>query len=117
MSSVSPSERHRYLDLLRGFALLGILPANIPAFALPAMAEESPAAVSRGALHEYVAWYATRLISRIFFESFEAKHDGPLSVLRAYTPREVAELARMAGLPGAEVHTRPPFRMCLIARA
>ena len=27
--------RYRYLDVLRGFAMLGILPANLPLMALP----------------------------------------------------------------------------------
>jgi SAM-dependent methyltransferase len=40
-------------------------------------------------------------------------HDGPLSVRRAFTPAELEELARAAGLPGARVHRHEPFRVAL----
>ncbi|HEX2080593.1 MAG TPA: methyltransferase domain-containing protein [Longimicrobium sp.] len=41
-------------------------------------------------------------------------HDGPLSVRRAFTPAELDELARAAGLPGARVHRHEPFRVALV---
>ncbi|MFQ5897206.1 MAG: methyltransferase domain-containing protein [Candidatus Methylomirabilia bacterium] len=41
-----------------------------------------------------LVWFATRLFTR----SQAARHDGPLSVLRAYTPDEIQDLARRAGL-------------------
>jgi SAM-dependent methyltransferase len=42
-----------------------------------------------------------------------ARHDGPLSVLRAYTVAEVRELVRHAGLTGALVEARRPFRVVI----
>lgn len=42
------------------------------------------------------AWLATRLLSR----NRMTRHDGPLSVRRAYTLPELARLAAAAGLPG-----------------
>lgn len=42
-------------------------------------------------------------------------HDGPVSVLRAYTPRELAMLAREAGIPRPRVRTFFPARMTLLA--
>ncbi|HEX6040915.1 methyltransferase domain-containing protein [Longimicrobium sp.] len=42
------------------------------------------------------------------------RHDGPLSVRRAFTPAELDELARAAGLPGARVHRHEPFRVALV---
>lgn len=45
------------------------------------------------------------------------RHDGPLSVLRAFTPTELLELARAAGLAKARVHRHPLFRLVLVARA
>lgn len=42
------------------------------------------------------------------------RHDGPLSVRRAFTPAELDELARAAALPGARVHTHVPFRVALV---
>ena len=42
------------------------------------------------------------------------RHDGPLSVRRAFTPAELDDLARAAGLPGARVHAHVPFRVALV---
>lgn len=42
------------------------------------------------------------------------RHDGPLSVRRAFTVAEMEELARAAGLPGARVHRHEPFRVALV---
>jgi 2-polyprenyl-3-methyl-5-hydroxy-6-metoxy-1,4-benzoquinol methylase len=61
-------------------------------------------------------WLLARLGAALIFRSREARHDGPLSVLRAYTADECAAFARSAGLPDFEVVHRPPFRLCLIAR-
>ena len=41
-------------------------------------------------------------------------HDGPLSVRRAFTPAELAELARAAGLRDARVRRHEPFRVALV---
>jgi SAM-dependent methyltransferase len=42
-----------------------------------------------------------------------ARHDGPLSVLRAYTPAEVREIASIAGVQ-AEVQSGGPFLMRIV---
>ena len=42
-------------------------------------------------------------------------HDGPVSVLRAYTPRELAGTARAAGLARVRVRTVFPARLALVA--
>jgi SAM-dependent methyltransferase len=44
------------------------------------------------------------------------RHDGPLSVRRAFTPGELMQAADAAGLPGARVHTHAPFRVALTWR-
>jgi 2-polyprenyl-3-methyl-5-hydroxy-6-metoxy-1,4-benzoquinol methylase len=41
------------------------------------------------------------------------RHDGPLSVRKAFTPRELRELAWAARLEGARVRTHLPFRLSL----
>jgi 2-polyprenyl-3-methyl-5-hydroxy-6-metoxy-1,4-benzoquinol methylase len=41
------------------------------------------------------------------------RHDGPLSVLRAFTPRELLELAAAASLPNARVQRHFFFRLIL----
>lgn len=43
------------------------------------------------------------------------RHDGPLSVRRAFTPGELLELGRRAGMREARVHAHPPFRVALVA--
>lgn len=45
------------------------------------------------------------------------RHDGPLSVRRAFTPTELLELAGDAGLRCATVHRHPFFRLVLRAEA
>jgi ubiquinone/menaquinone biosynthesis C-methylase UbiE len=42
------------------------------------------------------------------------RHDGPLSVRRAFTAAELRELGREAGLAGARVHSHLPFRIALV---
>lgn len=44
------------------------------------------------------------------------RHDGPLSVRRAYTVEELRLLAMRAGLEGARVRARPLFRLLLVYR-
>lgn len=51
-------------------------------------------------------WRANRL----------TRHDGPLSVLRAFTPDELLRLAARAGLRDATVHRHPFYRLVLTAR-
>lgn len=43
------------------------------------------------------------------------RHDGPVSVLRAFLPGELASLARSAGLMGVAVSSGHPFRLTLVA--
>ncbi|MGH7386652.1 MAG: methyltransferase domain-containing protein, partial [Candidatus Rokuibacteriota bacterium] len=58
-----------------------------------------------------VVWVITRFITR----SAISRHDGPLSVKRSYTPREVSGLCEQAGLAGVEVvHHWPYFRFCAV---
>ena len=45
------------------------------------------------------------------------RHDGPLSVLRAFTPGELRELAGAAGLRNVRVHRHLFYRLVLVADA
>jgi ubiquinone/menaquinone biosynthesis C-methylase UbiE len=56
------------------------------------------------------AWVASRLATR----NRLTRHDMPLSVQRAYTPRELAALLDEAGVDGACVTTHPLFRMAAV---
>jgi 2-polyprenyl-3-methyl-5-hydroxy-6-metoxy-1,4-benzoquinol methylase len=55
--------------------------------------------LARGRVAYAAVWVATRLFAR----GAMSRHDGPLSVLRAYTPAEVRALAERAGLLGVAV--------------
>jgi len=57
---------------------------------------------------------AFRLVQPAFARNYLTRHDGALSVRRAYTPDELRALAYRAGLEGARVHTHWPWRMTLV---
>lgn len=57
-----------------------------------------------------LAWAAVWLVTRAVSHSPMTRHDGPLSVRRAYTPHELAHLAACAELPDMRWHRAPAFR-------
>jgi ubiquinone/menaquinone biosynthesis C-methylase UbiE len=65
----------------------------------------------RSRIAHWLVWLITRFVTR----GTVARHDGPLSVRRSYTPREVTELCEEAGLKDVEVvHHRPYLRFCAV---
>lgn len=54
------------------------------------------------------------LAATLWRRSRLTRHDGPLSVRRAYTPEELAMLGHAAGMPDARVYTHLPFRLALV---
>ena len=68
-------------------------------------------ALVRGRVAHRLAWAATRVFSR----SAMARHDGPMSILRSYTPPEVVALCEKAGLFDVAVtHYPMVFRQCAV---
>lgn len=65
----------------------------------------------RGRLGYAAAWAAARVTTR----NRLTRNDAPLSVLRAYTPEELAELCRRAGIADARITTHAWFRMAAVA--
>ena len=63
-----------------------------------------------------LAYVAARLFAQLFTRNRLTRHDGPVSVLRAYTPNEALALAREAGWRAPSVRTEPWFRMTLTDR-
>ena len=61
-----------------------------------------------------VAWSFARLVFPLFTPNRFTRSDGPTSVLRAYTPRELADLAAGAGWAHARVRTSLGYRMTLV---
>jgi ubiquinone/menaquinone biosynthesis C-methylase UbiE len=49
-------------------------------------------------VRSWPSYYAARLILSLMACHAVTRHDGPLSVLRAYSVKEVREMARLAGL-------------------
>jgi ubiquinone/menaquinone biosynthesis C-methylase UbiE len=66
--------------------------------------------IRRSAPGYAAAWIASRLATR----NRLTRHDMPLSVRRAYTPRELRALLQEAGATGAAVTTHPLFRMAAV---
>jgi ubiquinone/menaquinone biosynthesis C-methylase UbiE len=59
------------------------------------------------------AWALTWLMTRLLSRSWIVHVDGPRSVRAAFRPEELSQLAQRAGLTGAIVERRFPFRMIL----
>jgi SAM-dependent methyltransferase len=63
-----------------------------------------------------VAWVLIRVLTRLVWRNRIVRHDGPVSVRRAFTVGEMAGLARRAELRGARVVRQPLYRMALVYR-
>jgi hypothetical protein len=66
-------------------------------------------------VRSYIPLLAFPLIQPIFARNYLTRHDGLLSIRRAYTPRELRALAQAAGLETARIYCHFPWRMTLIA--
>jgi ubiquinone/menaquinone biosynthesis C-methylase UbiE len=65
-------------------------------------------------LHRHpVAYYFYTTVARLFLHNRLIREDGALSILRAFVPRELKSLAERAGLSGAKVERRFPYRLVL----
>ncbi|HEY2382029.1 MAG TPA: methyltransferase domain-containing protein [Terriglobia bacterium] len=66
-------------------------------------------------LHRHAAaYYSFRLLAALFSKSEMVKHDGPVSVRRAFHPQDLLKFSERAGVP-ARVHRSFPFRLVLVA--
>jgi len=61
-----------------------------------------------------IAWAFARVVFPLFTRNRFTRNDGPLSVLRAYTPQEVRDLAAQAGWSTIAVRNHPGYRMALV---
>ena len=67
-------------------------------------------------LHRHpLAYFSIRALSKVFSKSRMVRHDGPVSVLRAFKPWELREIARRAGVP-ARVYRSFPYRLVLVSQ-
>lgn len=61
----------------------------------------------------WTAWLLISILARIFTQNRVTRHDGPLSVLRSYTPVELGKLAERAGQSDFLVKKEPFWLMVL----
>jgi ubiquinone/menaquinone biosynthesis C-methylase UbiE len=61
------------------------------------------------------AWYMAVLLSTLTTSNRLTRHDGPASVLRAYTPAEMRRLSEWAGVK-VNVYRHPFWRMAAVAK-
>ncbi|MCA1591069.1 MAG: methyltransferase domain-containing protein [Acidobacteria bacterium] len=67
-------------------------------------------------LHRHpVAYFFYTTIARLFLHNRLIREDGALSILRGFVPVELQRLAVRAGLAGAKVRRRFPYRLVLSA--
>jgi 2-polyprenyl-3-methyl-5-hydroxy-6-metoxy-1,4-benzoquinol methylase len=92
---LEPPAAVRYLAEMDGAARVGVLVNDLV----------------RNRVAYAAVWLATRAVTR----NRMSRHDGPLSVLRAYTPDEVQALCEKAGLFDVRVHRYPQLaRQCAV---
>jgi 2-polyprenyl-3-methyl-5-hydroxy-6-metoxy-1,4-benzoquinol methylase len=60
------------------------------------------------------AWLGIHIFARLARFNPVSAHDGAVSVRRAYTPTELAELARQAGLTPSRIYRHRFYRMTLV---
>jgi ubiquinone/menaquinone biosynthesis C-methylase UbiE len=66
-------------------------------------------------LHRHpVAYVSIRALASAFSKSDMVRHDGPVSVLRAFRPKELLNIAAKAGVP-ARIHRSFPYRLVMVA--
>jgi SAM-dependent methyltransferase len=63
-----------------------------------------------------VAYFFYTTIARLFLHNRLIREDGALSILRSFTPEEMRELGRRAGLTSAKVEKHFPSRLVLRAK-
>jgi len=63
-----------------------------------------------------IAYGVIWMLTRLFTRNRLTRHDGPLSVLRAYTPREYQEMIGKTALQGLHLYTYPFYRVALVRK-
>ena len=67
-------------------------------------------------LHRHpIAYYFYTTVGHLFLHNRLIREDGALSILRSFKPKELAELADMAGLKHVDIARRFPYRLVLQA--
>ena len=96
---MTTATRHLTPDALRGFAVMGILAANIIAFAMPEMAYVNPAVMGELTASDRISWLAQ-------FVLIDGKMRGLFSLLFGASMMLIADTAAAKGEDPARVHYR-----------
>ncbi len=62
-----------------------------------------------------VAYISIFILTRMMTKNRLTRYDGPVSVMNAFTPQEMVEMARGANIRQFEVHRHFPYRIALVA--
>lgn len=65
-------------------------------------------------LRSWHGYFLTWLAMHLFCRGRLVRHDGPLSIRRAYTMRELREMVERAGIQGVRIRSHPFFRVALV---
>lgn len=105
----------RRYDIVHAALMLHHLDDGEAVAGLQKMYRLSRLAVVVNDLHRHrVSYLGSRLILPVLSSNRLIRHDGPLSVLRAFTKGELRELVAAAGLPRPEIRWRPLFRWQMV---
>ncbi len=64
-----------------------------------------------------INYWGARVLSHTWWRRNPyTRHDGPLSVLRSFTPRELLGIGREAGLQEVRIHRHFPYRLALVGK-
>jgi uncharacterized protein len=96
---ISREERIPTLDILRGFALLGILIMNILVFGLPMQAQGNPSIAGGATGLNLWAWIVQEIL-------FEGRMRGLFSIMFGAGVYLLIDRAEHKGLPAADIHYR-----------
>jgi uncharacterized protein len=107
MATAPPADRILSLDVVRGVAVMGILLANLPAFALPEAAYFSPLAGGGSTGWDRIVWFATYVL-------VEGKMRGLFTFLFGASMLVVIDAAEARGDSGEGVHFRRMATLFLI---
>lgn len=110
VAAAAPTTRIASMDAMRGIAVMGILVANLPAFALPQAAYFSPLAAGGTGWADRCVWFAT-------FVLVEGKMRGLFTLLFGASMLLVIEGAEAKGESAAAVHYRRMAVLLLIGLA
>jgi ubiquinone/menaquinone biosynthesis C-methylase UbiE len=110
-----PFARQQVDYFISSLVLHHFTPAQVVTLLRESYAQARRGIVMNDLTRGYLPLLGFRLIQPVFARHYLTRHDGMVSIRRAYTPAELRQLAHEAGLTTARVVYNFPFRMTLVA--